>query len=108
MARGSLEKQTLRNKAEELISTKQGVKLASEETTADNDYKYQRSPNVCGVVVDKSSGRGYVQITGGGKDTEIVHTGRDGDGGYCLLEISEGQSCMLYGRPTVLYILPQT
>lgn len=83
------------------------VELALEETTGEEDFKYEKSPNVCGVVVDKGSGRGYAQITGGGKDPRIIYTGR-GESGCVKAEILAGQTCMLYGRSTVLYILPRS
>jgi hypothetical protein len=83
------------------------VRLADEETTGEDDFKFEESPNVCAVVVDKGSGRGYAQITGGGRKTEIFYTGR-GETGFVFAEITTGQSCMLYGRPTVLYICPET
>lgn len=57
--------------------------------------------------MDKGSALGYAQITGGGKKTEIIYTGR-GDTGYVLTNLLSGQTCMLYGEPTVLYVLPYT
>ena len=126
MARSVSEEETLRNRAKELvlalnisdeileklltwpeISGKDDVQLAPVETTGENDFRYEQSPNVSAVVVDKGSERGFVQITGGGKSTERVDTGR-GDKGFTLVEILTGQTCMLYGRPTVLYIQPRT
>lgn len=89
-----------------LISGNDKVELAPDETTGQHDFKYEQSPNVCGVVVDEGSGFGYAQITGGGKDTKIIYTGR-GETGYQQADISEDQTCMLYGCPTVLYICPQ-
>lgn len=84
------------------ISGRIGVQLAAEETTGQNDFKYETHPNVCGVVVDKGSERGFVQVSGGDRETTRVNTGR-GEEGFSFLEISEGQSCMLYGQPTVLF-----
>lgn len=89
------------------IAGDDNVEIAPEETTGEHDFKYEQSPNVCAVVVDKNSGRGYAQITGGGKDTEIIYTGR-GDTGFVMVDITSGQTCMLYGRPTVLYIRPRS
>ncbi|KAH1893074.1 hypothetical protein KXV57_003450, partial [Aspergillus fumigatus] len=89
------EKRKLREHALNLISGKANLRLAPDETTGENDFKYEQWPKVCGVVVDKGSGYGYVQIsTVGGKDTEInkIHTGRQGDRGYVFAEISTGQS----------------
>lgn len=83
------------------MSGKGNVQVALEETTGENDFRYEKSPKVCGVVVDKGSERGFVQVTGGGKTTR-VDTGA-GEG-FEFIDISEGQTCMLYGQPTVLYI----
>jgi len=106
MVRGELEREKLRNKATELISGKTGIRLATEETTGENDFKLEKHPSVCGVVVDKGSERGYVQVSGGNENTTRVDTGQ-GEG-FILVEILAGQTCMLYGSPTVLYICSQT
>jgi hypothetical protein len=58
-------------------------------------------------VVDKGSGAGWVTVTGRGQDsvTEVTGpavTGAEDD--YKMLEILDGQSCMLYGCPTVLFV----
>lgn len=55
--------------------------------------------------MDKSSGRGYAQITGGEKEPQMLYTGNGT--GYEKADILPGQSCMLYGEPTVLYIMPR-
>jgi hypothetical protein len=82
------------------------MRLAPDETTGEDDFKYERAPTVCGVVVELSSGFGWAQISGGGGKVEIVKTGR-GETGFKIVDITDGQSCMLYGRPTVLYIHPR-
>ena len=126
MAKSALEEEMLWNRAKELvlalnisneileklltwpkISGKDNVQLMPVETTGENDFRYEQSPNVCTVMVDKDSKHGFIQITGGGKSIKKVNTGR-GDKGFTLVEISTGQTCMLYGQPTVLYIQPQT
>ncbi|KAJ5094675.1 hypothetical protein N7456_010536 [Penicillium angulare] len=91
--------------ADKDMSGNDKVRIASSETTGEHDFKYEEWPNVCAVLVDKSSGLGYAQITGGGKEVQIMYTGR-GETGYVLANISSGQSCMLYGNPTVLWIYP--
>ncbi|KAB8259940.1 hypothetical protein BDV32DRAFT_123687 [Aspergillus pseudonomiae] len=101
------DKRKLFENATMLISDNENVQLASDEVTGENDFKYERSPNVCAVVVDEGSGFGYAQITGGGKDPTIIYIGR-GTTGYKWAEISVGQSCMLYGCPTVLYVRPRS
>jgi len=105
MARSEHDKERLKEMAKKLIAEKDDVEIAADETTGENDFKYEKSPKVCAVVVDKNSGRGFAQITGGGKPTEIIHTGR-GESGFIKVDIMAGQSCMLYGQPTVLYICP--
>ncbi|KAB8244556.1 hypothetical protein BDV35DRAFT_287190 [Aspergillus flavus] len=101
------DKKKLRENATMLISNDENVQLAHDEITGENDFKYERSPNVCAVVVDEGSDFGYAQITGGGREPIIVYTGR-GTTGYKRVEISDGQTCMLYGCPTVLYIRPRS
>ncbi|QQK48047.1 hypothetical protein Pdw03_5682 [Penicillium digitatum] len=89
------EKNKLREHAVALMSGNDKVRIAPAETTGENDFKYEQWPNVCAVVVDKGSGRGYAQITGGGEEVHAVYTGR-GETGYALANISHGQSCMLH------------
>jgi hypothetical protein len=88
------------------VGERTDVLVDLDETTGEDDFKFERWPNVCGVVVDKSSASGFVQITGGGKPRQQVNTG-DGASGFDKIDIRNGQSCMLYGRPTVLYIRPR-
>ena len=83
------------------------VRLAPDETTGADDFKYEKYPNVRGVVVDRSSGSGWVQISGGGKPTTKITTGPR-ESGFQFAAIPDGQSCMLYGRPTVWWILPRS
>ncbi|OQE76229.1 hypothetical protein PENNAL_c0069G10298 [Penicillium nalgiovense] len=89
------EKNKLREHAVALMSGNDKVRIAPAETTGENDFKYEQWPNVCAVVVDKGSGRGYAQITGGGEEVHAIYTGR-GETGYALANISHGQSCMLH------------
>ncbi|KKK13384.1 hypothetical protein P175DRAFT_0560490 [Aspergillus ochraceoroseus IBT 24754] len=105
-SRSDEDKRRLRDNAMMLLSGYEKVQIAPDETTGEDDFKYADAPAVCAVVVDKGSGVGYAQITGGGKKPDIVYTGR-GETGYKLAHISTGQTCMLYGRPTVLYVYPQ-
>ncbi len=64
-------------------------------------------PDVCAVVVDKKSGGGFVQITGAGLPDQIIETG-PGETGFAIADIASGQTCMIYGSSTVLYIRPRT
>jgi hypothetical protein len=84
--------------------------LASDETTNENGtFKYRKNPDVCGVVIDKGSDGGFVQISGGNKATTRVDTGqndvKDGER-FVYVDILSEQTCMLYGEPTVLYVSP--
>ncbi|KAH7191098.1 hypothetical protein BFJ63_vAg17284 [Fusarium oxysporum f. sp. narcissi] len=106
MSRSTTAKQRLREEAEKQINGRDDVQLAPDETTAEDDFKYERSPQVRGVVVDLGSESGYVQISGGGKPTVKITTGLK-EGEFHFENISDGQSCMLYGRPTVWYIVPR-
>ncbi|KAM5458512.1 hypothetical protein MaudCBS49596_000426 [Microsporum audouinii] len=103
MARSESDKEMLRQTANKLIAGDETVQISSDETTGENDFKFEKWPNVCAVVIDKGSGFGFVQVSGGGGTVRMVHTGR-GEPGYVKLDIADGQSCMLYGQPTVLYI----
>ncbi|KAH7303036.1 hypothetical protein B0I35DRAFT_195482 [Stachybotrys elegans] len=105
MSKGATE--LLKEAAESYIDGKQDVRLAPNATTGADDFKYERSPDVKGVVVDRNSGSGYVQISGGGKQAVKIPTGL-GESGYHYEAIAEEQSCMLYGRPTVWYIVPNS
>ncbi|CAI6091380.1 hypothetical protein V2G26_019101 [Clonostachys chloroleuca] len=100
-------KQLLKEAAEIYIAGRDDVQLAPDQTTGEDDFKYKRSPDVGGVVIDRSSDSGYVQISGGTKAAVKITTGL-GERGYHCEIIAEGQSCMLYGRPTVWYIVPRS
>jgi hypothetical protein len=93
------------------ISEKTGVMLDTDETTGEYDFKNQKNPSVCGVIVDKCSGHGFVQVSGGNEVTTKVGTGEkeyESEMRFVYVDILSGQTCMLYGAPTVLYVLPQT
>jgi len=107
MARSESDKRRLKENAKELFASNVNVEADSDETAGANDFKYEEFPNVCAVVVDLGSGQGFVRITGGGKETETFYTGR-GEQGFVSANISSGQTCMLYGLPTVLYIRPRS
>ncbi|KAI8628767.1 hypothetical protein F5Y19DRAFT_476312 [Xylariaceae sp. FL1651] len=107
MTRESEQTRSLKEAAEKLINGKDNIRLDSDETTGANDFKYQIHPNVVGVVIDKGSQRGFIQISGDMPGSaKKIHTspGMQGER-YIFEEISEGQSCMLYGEPTVWYVL---
>ncbi|KAK4073567.1 hypothetical protein Purlil1_13009 [Purpureocillium lilacinum] len=88
------------------ISGRSDLRIASEETTGENDFTYKQWPEVVGVMVDKGSDRGFVQISGEeGSEIVRIHTGR-GENDCVFASVSEGQSCMLYGYPTVIFIYP--
>lgn len=84
--------------------------LASDETTNELDtFKYRKNPDVCGVVIDKGSDAGFVQVSGGDKATTRVDTGQKDDKvgeRFVYVDILSEQTCMLYGEPTVLYVSP--
>jgi len=82
------------------------VQLAEDETTGEDDFKFKTSPEVCAVIIDKDSERGFAQVSGGDSPTEIVQTGV-GERGEVMVKILTDQSCMLYGRPTALFVYPQ-
>jgi hypothetical protein len=81
-----------------------------ETTGADSGegaFASRKGPEVCKVVVDKNSGRGWVQLVGGGKEPYSVKTGST-ETGFETLDIYADQTCMIYGRSTVIYIRPRS
>ncbi|KIV94120.1 hypothetical protein PV10_05269 [Exophiala mesophila] len=107
MTRKDTDKKRLKEKAQDLVRDRADVVVDPDETTGEDNFIYEKWPDVCGVVVDKGSENGFVQITGGGKPAQRINTG-DGASGFAKIDIHNGQSCMLYGRPTVLYIRPRS
>lgn len=88
------------------IGERSNLQLTPHETTGDNDFKYKQWPEIVSVMVDEGSGRGFVQILGDeGGEIVRIYTGR-GDIECVFASVSEGQSYMLYGYPTVLFIYP--
>lgn len=90
---------------------KEDIQIDSEETTGENTgenaFKSEIAPDVCAVVVDKNSGRGFVEVAGGGFADQIEKTGPE-ETGYIVLNIRHNQGCMIYGCSTVLYIRPRS
>lgn len=80
------------------------LRLADEETTG--LYQFKDHPEVRGVVIDKGSANGYIQVSGGRAATTMVETGR-GQKGVEFVAILENQGCMLYGGATVLFCYPE-
>lgn len=81
------------------------MQIDTEETTGANDFTYKAFPDAVAVVIDLGSDRGFVQITGQEENSSRrIHTGKKK--GYRLEWLEEGQTCMLYGKPTVLFIVP--
>lgn len=88
------------------IGGKPNLQLAANETTGDNNFTYKRWPEIVGVIVDQGSERGFVQVSGEeGGEIVRIYTGR-GKKEATFASVSEGQSCMLYGYPTVIFIYP--
>jgi len=109
MTRSQKDKDKLKQEATRLLEKDDSKStLDTDETSGNNAFPYRRYPDVVGVVIDEDSDRGFVQITGrDNASTKRFHTGKQGKKkGYRLLYLSEGETCMLYGNPTVLFILP--
>lgn len=87
---------------------KDGI-IDANETTGENSgpnaFRYEVWPNVCGVVVDTGSEKGFVQITGGELADQVIQTGY-GKSDVVMADIQPDQTCMIYGSSTVLYIRP--
>jgi nucleoside-triphosphatase THEP1 len=70
-------------------------------------FKSEATPDICKVVVEKGSKRGYVEITGGGLQASFVRTSPEKTG-YEVIALQDGQRCMIYGSSTVVYIRPRS
>lgn len=117
MARSDEQRQKLKTAAENEVSTSIGLnetmltakaknrdlQTDADETTSTGDFPFKQHGDVVGVVVDISSDKGFVQISNL-EQSRRVDTGT-GLTGYQYEDIREGESCMLYGRPTVFYLL---
>jgi hypothetical protein len=87
------------------------VRIDDEETTGalsgKDAFLSVEGPDVCGVVIDRWSERGSVQITGKGYDDVVITTGDRTVKEDIVVEwIKPGQTCMLFYRPTVRFLRP--
>lgn len=74
--------------------------------TGEGAFVSETAPNVSKVAIDRGSERGYVEITGGGLDPYFVRTSPERTG-IEVIELKDGQRCMINGCSTVLYIRPR-
>jgi hypothetical protein len=80
------------------------LELLEQESTVLDKLPYKTGAEVCGVVVDKRSGKGMVAVTGKGYITLNVKTGLDEPGErYQEVTIQPKQTCMLHGEAVVLF-----
>ena len=89
------------------LQTKQEVDIDDDETIGNGSFTWEVSPAVCGVIVYRDSQVGSVTVTGADESDEIVTTG-PGKTGVIMIVVKAGQTCMLSGHPTVIYIRPAT
>ena len=78
--------------------------LETDITTGDGNFR--EWPEVSAVVIDIGSGRGFVTIAGGG-EILIISTGDSpvaGQPEFVLHHIQEGQSCIVHGSATVIFV----
>lgn len=82
------------------------MRLFSFESSINDKYPYKTGNEVCGVVVDKASGKGKVTLSGSGYRTVVVLTDYDPSkkDRYEYLDIRSKQTCMLHGAARVLFI----
>lgn len=107
MPRTEHDKQKLRDKAEHMVAGRGDVELDDCETTGENNYPYKVGPDVCGAVIDKRSGKGKVVITSGG-DSRVIQTDPQMPGDqFDEVKIADGETCMIYGTSTIIYIRPR-
>ena len=78
--------------------------LETDVTTGDGNFR--EWPEVSAVIIDKGNGRGFVSIAGGGRISTIF-TGEPlvaGRPEFVLHHIEEGQSCIVHGYATVIFV----
>jgi len=101
----------LRSTAKEMIKGyEEQYKVDKHVTTGASTGKgafiSETAPDVYKVVIDTGSERGYVEITGGGLDPYFVRTS-PARTGVEVVELQNGQVCMINGCSTVVYIRPR-
>ncbi len=91
------------------IADQHDLELDDDEITGKNDFPYKMGPHVCGAIVDKRSAKGKVVITGGeNSKSRVIQTGPEKTGNqFAVVEIAEDETCMIYGKSTILYIKPR-
>jgi hypothetical protein len=88
------------------IAGRNDVKLDDDETTGKNNFLYQVGPDVTGAVIDKRSETGRVAVTG--HKTQVIKTGPQQTGQrFVEIEIADGDTCMIYGFSSLIYIKPR-
>lgn len=117
MARSDDQKQELKKAAQNEVRTSirlnmimltaqaknRNLQADADETTSTGNFPFKKHGDVVGVMVDLSSDKGFVQISNL-EQSRRVDTGI-GSTGFKYEDIKEGESCMLYGYPTVFYLL---
>ncbi|KUJ24456.1 uncharacterized protein LY89DRAFT_22956 [Mollisia scopiformis] len=94
----------LRERASAYLIDRRDLELLSQESTVLDKLPYKTGAEVCGVVVDRRSGKGMVAITGKGYITLNVKTGPDESGDrYQDIAVQPKQTCMLHGEAVVLF-----
>lgn len=101
----------LKDRAEEVIrGFEEQYKVDPHVTTGadsgEGAFISETAPNVDKVVIDTGSERGYVEITGGGLPPSFIRTSPE-KSGFKVVEVRDGQRCMISGRSTVVYIRPR-
>ncbi|KAJ8062522.1 hypothetical protein OCU04_009050 [Sclerotinia nivalis] len=110
MARTIEDKQRLREIARQAISHQSDLRLGDdEEVDVSTALNYLRGGNnsgeICGAVVDRKSGQGYVCLHQRGTISEDpkISTGPNEEG-YEYFEISDMQGFFVFGSAAVLYV----
>ncbi|KAF7874028.1 hypothetical protein EAF04_002700 [Stromatinia cepivora] len=110
MARTAEDKQRFREIARQAISHQSDLRLGDdEEVDVNTALNYVRGGNnsgeICGAVVDRKSGQGYVCLHQRGtiSDDPKVSTGPNEEG-YEYFEISDMQGFFVFGSAAVLYV----
>ncbi|CAL3972334.1 unnamed protein product [Diplocarpon coronariae] len=102
-------RRTLRDEAElsdfaRAITQQHKVELLGGESTKNDRLPYRSGSEVCGVIIDRRSGKGMLTLTGKGYITQNIATGPNEAGDrFRDIAIQTEQTCTLHGGAAVLY-----
>ncbi|KAF8859503.1 hypothetical protein BDZ45DRAFT_725254 [Acephala macrosclerotiorum] len=118
MGRTEDDKEKLKDAAEKAVFGKEDqFKIDQDEITGKDhgpgSFVSARAADAWKVVVDRWSDRGFVVVAGGSVEDRVCATGLDEHTGsseetrFQDVEIHSGQTCVIYGRSTAIFIRPR-